>query len=148
MRLLRVIVAAGLALRAAGVYAQTLPAGPAEFAGGTIAVSGQVSATIGSRDDIAFFNYTDYEHNALRMFRFAASGRWRPNNRVAVLTDLRSEDAAGVGPTRCTCASGPWRACRSTCRPAASRRRSARSPAARTTRPTTRSSAIRSPIST
>ena len=54
--------------------AQTLPAGPIETANGTVTVGGAVSATFGGRDNIAFFNFTDYEHNALRMFRALAVG--------------------------------------------------------------------------
>lgn len=71
---------------------QALPAGPIETARGTVTITGEVTATVGSRDEDAFFNYTDYEHNALRMFRVSLSGMWRPNSRVAVLTEVRSED--------------------------------------------------------
>jgi hypothetical protein len=57
---------------------QVLPAGPIETARGTVTVSGEVTATAGAKDDTAFFNYTDYEHNALRMFRLSLSAMWRP----------------------------------------------------------------------
>jgi hypothetical protein len=72
---------------------QVLPAGPIETARGTVTIAGDVTATAGSRDDIAFFNYTDYEHNALRLFRVSLSGMWRPSRRLAFLTEVRSEDA-------------------------------------------------------
>src|SRR5918994_2172273 len=49
-----------------------------------VTVSGEATATLGARDDIAFFNYTDYEHNALRMFRVSLSGMWRPASRLSV----------------------------------------------------------------
>jgi hypothetical protein len=71
---------------------QSLPAGPIETARGTVTIAGEVTATFGSRDDEAYFNYTDYEHNALRMFRIALSGMWRPSSRFAFLTEVRSED--------------------------------------------------------
>jgi hypothetical protein len=71
---------------------QALPAGPIETAHGTVTITGDVTVTAGSRDDEAFFNYTDYEHNALRMFRVSLSGMWRPASRLAVLTEVRSED--------------------------------------------------------
>jgi hypothetical protein len=71
---------------------QALPAGPIETAGGTVTISGEVTATVGSRDELAYFNYTDYEHNALRMFRLSLAGMWRPNSRVAFLTEVRSEN--------------------------------------------------------
>jgi hypothetical protein len=71
---------------------QALPAGPIEVAHGTVTVTGEVTATVGSRDEEAYFNYTDYEHNALRMFRLSLAGMWRPNSRLAFLTEVRSED--------------------------------------------------------
>jgi hypothetical protein len=82
--------------------AQTLPSGPLELANGTVTLAAEVAATIGARDDAippdcppgcgAFFNYTDYQHNALRMFRVSFSGAWRPSRRFAFLTEVRSED--------------------------------------------------------
>jgi hypothetical protein len=63
-----------------------------------VTVSGEATATFGSRDDVAFFNYTDYEHNALRMFRVSLAGMWQPSARVAFLTELRSEDAQRIIP--------------------------------------------------
>jgi hypothetical protein len=63
-----------------------------------VTASGEVTATFGSRDDIAFFNYTDYEHNALRMFRVSLAGMWRPASRLAFVGELRSEDAQRVVP--------------------------------------------------
>lgn len=63
-----------------------------------VTVSGEATATIGSQDDDAFFNYTDYEHNALRMFRVALAAMWRPASRLAFLAEVRSEDAQDVVP--------------------------------------------------
>jgi len=77
---------------ALGLLLQALPAGPIETARGTVTIGGEITATVGPHDDEAFFNYTDYEHDALRMFRLALSGMWRPTPRVAVLTEVRSED--------------------------------------------------------
>src|SRR3954465_7322071 len=75
---------------------QALPAGPVETARGTVTITGEVTATGGPADTDAFFNYTDYENNALRMFRLSVSGMWRPTPRLAVLTDVRSEDFKDV----------------------------------------------------
>ena len=75
---------------------QALPAGPIETGRGTVTISGEVTATAGPKDDTAFFNYTDYEHNALRMFRLSLSGMWRPSPRFAFLTEVRSEDLQRV----------------------------------------------------
>jgi hypothetical protein len=82
----------------AAARAQGLPEGPITAARGTLSVGGEATVTVGSRDEVAFFNYTDYEHNALRMLRVSLSGMWRPLSRLAFLTELRSEDAQRVIP--------------------------------------------------
>ena len=71
---------------------------PAPAASAQVTVTGEVTATIGSQDDTAFFNYTDYEHNALRMFRVSLAGMWQPTSRLALLADVRSEDLQEVIP--------------------------------------------------
>ena len=71
---------------------QALPTGPIETARGTVTVTGEVTATFGGHDEDAYFNYTDYEHNALRLFRASLAGMWRPNSRLAFLTEFRSEN--------------------------------------------------------
>jgi hypothetical protein len=63
-----------------------------------VAISGEATVTLGSKDEIAYFNYTDYETNALRMFRLALAGMWRPTERLALLTEIRSENAENVVP--------------------------------------------------
>jgi hypothetical protein len=85
-------------LAPAGAYAQTLPEGPITTANGTVTVSGEVAATFGARDHSAYFNYTDYEHNALRMFRLSLAAMWRPGERIAFLTEFRSEDTEHLIP--------------------------------------------------
>src|SRR6266550_6309568 len=62
------LFAAGLAVALGGARAaaaQALPSEPVTLAGGRLTLSGDVSATAGSEDP-GFFNYTDYEHSALR----------------------------------------------------------------------------------
>src|SRR6058998_2289665 len=93
---------------AAGARAQGLPEGPITAARGTITVGGAVTATAGSRDETAFFNYTDYEHNALRLFRVSLSGMWRPSSRFAVLTEIRSEDLQRMIPYALYVRLRPW----------------------------------------
>jgi len=78
------------------LVAQMLPSGPVELARGTVTVGGEVTATIGAKDEIAFFNFTDYENNALRMFRASLSGMWRPTSQFAFVTEIRSEDLQRV----------------------------------------------------
>src|SRR5262249_8609165 len=77
---------------AAPAGAQTLPEGPVRAFDGRLLVSGEVVGTIGERDNIAFFTYTDYEHNVLRLFRVALSAAWQPVSRVALVAEVRSED--------------------------------------------------------
>src|SRR5262245_12789567 len=78
------------------LFAQTLPAGPATAFDGRLAAGAEVVATFGEQDESAFFNYTDYEHNVLRMFRVALSGSWRPFDRLAFVGELQSEDLTEV----------------------------------------------------
>ena len=87
---------------------QVLPAGPIETGRGTVTISGEVTATAGAQDDTAFFNYTDYEHNALRMLRLSLSGMWQPSPRFAFLTELRSEDLQRVIPYALYARVRPW----------------------------------------
>ena len=93
--------------------AQTLPAGPLELANGQVTVAADVTATFGSRDDRgtarpSYFNYTDYEHNALRMFRVSFTGAWRPSEHLAFLTELRSEDLEHLHPYAMFVRVRPW----------------------------------------
>src|SRR5436305_931296 len=87
---------------------QVLPAGPIETARGTVTITGEVTATAGSRDETAFFNYTDYEHNALRLFRVSLAGMWRPSRRVAFLTEVRSENTKRMIPYALYVRVRPW----------------------------------------
>jgi hypothetical protein len=87
---------------------QVLPAGPIETGRGTVTISGEITATAGPKDETAFFNYTDYEHNALRMFRLSLSGMWRPWPRFAVLTEVRSEDLQRMIPYALYVRVRPW----------------------------------------
>jgi hypothetical protein len=77
----------------AALLAVSAPPALAQVEIGGVAVSGEATLTIGSRDESAYFNYTDYDHNALRMFRLALAAKWSPVERLAFLTEIRSEDA-------------------------------------------------------
>ena len=77
---------------ARGVPAQVLPERPISLANGQVSISGEVTGSIGHPNDTGFFNYTDYEHDALQMLRLSISARWRPSERIALLTEVRSED--------------------------------------------------------
>ena len=86
------IVLAALFACPGRTLAQSLPAGPVRALDGQVLVNGEVVATIAAEDESAYFNYTDYEHNALRLFRLALAGSWQPARRLAFVGEVRSED--------------------------------------------------------
>ena len=95
MRLRVFCLLTALATAPAQARAQSWPDGPLvlELGGaGRLVIGGEASAAAGERDTTGFFNYTDYEHNTLRMVRLALAARWQPGARVAVLADIRSEN--------------------------------------------------------
>ncbi len=74
------------------VAAQPLPSAPIPIAGGTLVLSGEMAASIGSDDHPGYFNYTDYDRTSLRMVRLDLSASWTPRPRLAVLGELRTEN--------------------------------------------------------
>jgi hypothetical protein len=72
--------------------AQVLPSEPVTVAGGRVTVAGDVSAAFGSGDP-GFFNYTDYEHSALRMLRIDLGAVFNAGDHFAVLGELRTENS-------------------------------------------------------
>ncbi|HET9371919.1 MAG TPA: hypothetical protein VFO19_16785 [Vicinamibacterales bacterium] len=58
-----------------------------------LAVAGDLSAVIGPVDNDAFFNYTDYEQNALRLARLRLVAEWRPATRLSFVTEIRAESS-------------------------------------------------------
>jgi hypothetical protein len=85
-----------------------LPTGPVTTLDGRLSVGVEIVATIGDEDDVAFFNYTDYEHNVLRMMRLALSAAWRPAERVALVAEVRAEDFDTVRPYAAYVRVRPW----------------------------------------
>ena len=57
-------------LFAARASAQVLPTEPVSVAGGRVVFGGEVFVTFGKKDP-GWFNYTDYEYNALRNIRLS-----------------------------------------------------------------------------
>jgi hypothetical protein len=103
------MVLAGALCGAAPARAQVLPSEPIAFANGRVTVGGDVSATIGSNDP-GFFNYTDYEHSALRMVRIDVSAAVRMSSHFAVLGELRTENLGSVRPYALYVRIRPWTA--------------------------------------
>jgi hypothetical protein len=102
------VLASLLVLAAAPVVAQTLPSTPMSAFDGKLTAGAEVVATFGEDDDIAFFNYTDYEHNTLRMFRAALAASWRPASRVDLVGEIRTEDFGQVRPYAAYIRVRPW----------------------------------------
>jgi len=86
---------------------QTLPAGPMTFADSRVVVGGDVSASIAPTDP-GFFNYTDYEHTTLRMFRLALSGSLRASQRVTILGEVQTENVDRPRPYALYVRVRPW----------------------------------------
>jgi len=89
---LRAALVAAVALSGAGpARAQSLPSEPVSLAGGRVTIGGDISASI-APDDTGFFNYTDYEHSALRLFRVDLTTSLTLNPHFAVLAEIRDEN--------------------------------------------------------
>jgi hypothetical protein len=71
--------------------AQVLPSEPIALAGGHVTVAGDVTAAIAPADP-GFFNYTDYEHSALKLFRVDLSTSIALNPHFTLLGEIRDEN--------------------------------------------------------
>jgi hypothetical protein len=89
---LRAALAAAVALGSAGsAFPQVLPSEPIALLGGRVTIAGDVSAGI-APEDTGFFNFTDYEHSALRLFRVDFTTAVTLNPHFAVLGEIRDEN--------------------------------------------------------
>jgi hypothetical protein len=94
----------------ASAGAQDLPSAPVSLAGGRITLGTDMSISATPQDDDeAWFNYTDYEHNALRLFRLGVTADVRITDRVSFLTEIRSENGDAVTPYALYVRVRPWR---------------------------------------
>ena len=107
-KILSIAIALALLLRGAAL-AQGLPSEPVRLFDGRVTLGGEVAVTFGSKDDEAFFNYTDYERNTLRTIRVAASGVWQPVSRIAFLGEVRTDDFERIGAYAAFVRVRPWR---------------------------------------
>ena len=105
-----------LACTATIVGAQTLPSEPIEFGAGHVTVGGDVSATFSCAtpidascgEDAGFFNYTDYAHSALRLFRVDVSAAVKAGPHFTVLSQVRSENLDTAEPYALYLRVRPW----------------------------------------
>ncbi|HXD75661.1 MAG TPA: hypothetical protein VN628_18070 [Vicinamibacterales bacterium] len=103
-----VALAALTLLAACPAEAQVLPPSePIALAGGRVTVSGDVSASL-APEDTGFFNYTDYEHSALRLFRADLAGAFTINRHVSLLAELRDENIETFGAYAFYIRIRPW----------------------------------------
>ncbi len=105
----RLLLLLSFAATVGRVSAQPLPEGPIGAFDGRVVVRGEVIAAGSSADDIAYFNYTDYEHNALRMVRLGVSGVYRPASWLAFVGEVRSEDLQHPTAYAAYARVRPWR---------------------------------------
>ena len=87
--------------------AQTLPSEPIALADGRVTVSGDVSASFGSRDP-GFFDYTDYEHSALRLLRIDVSAAAKAGPHLSLLGEVRTENLGNVRTYALYARIRPW----------------------------------------
>lgn len=92
---------------AAGASGQSLPSEPIVLAGGRVTISGDVSASI-APDDPGFYNYTDYQHSALRLLRLDVSAMVKAGDHVAFLGEVRTENVDNPRPYALYVRIRPW----------------------------------------
>ncbi len=101
--------------------AEGLPSEPIVAANGRLTIGGDVSATYscaqsnepnsaGCTDDTGFFNYTDYENSALRMFRVDLTAAFRATDHLSLLAELRDENTGGPQAYGLYLRIRPWKA--------------------------------------
>jgi hypothetical protein len=90
--LLLSLAALAVPMPAAAQAAETPPAARPQ----RLLVGVDLAGIFGPTDSIGFFNYTDYEHNALRLARIQLSAEWRPRPFLSFVGQVRTEDADGV----------------------------------------------------
>jgi hypothetical protein len=100
-------------------HGQVLPTEPLTFGNGRLTIGGDVSATAscasvkGGSDacttDTGFFNYTDYQHSALRMLMVGVTAEVKAGERVAILGEFRSENGGAPNPYALYLRVTPWR---------------------------------------
>jgi len=87
--------------------AQSVPSEPVALAGGRVTIGADVSASFGG-DDPGFFNYTDYDHSALRTLRIDVTGAVNAGDHVTFLAELRTENIGEVVPYAFYVRIRPW----------------------------------------
>jgi hypothetical protein len=87
-----ILVVVAVATGAPPAAAQTRDE-PYSFARGRVTFGGEVAGMLAPEDDEAFFNYTDYERDALRMARLRLFTQWRVARPLSLVAEVRTENA-------------------------------------------------------
>ena len=113
-----VFLASMLAMTCADAEAQALPSEPLTFGTGWFTLGADVSATASCASvqgntshcttDTGFFNYTDYQHSALRMLIVGITSEVKAGDRVSVLAEIRSENGGLPDPYALYVRVRPW----------------------------------------
>jgi len=77
--------------------------------GGRLVVGGFASLSVGSHDP-GYFNYTDYEHDALRLGRLGLRASFRVGDRMTLLGEIRTENWDTIQPYALYVRVRPWAA--------------------------------------
>jgi hypothetical protein len=104
--LCRVILAIGCPVIAT---AQSVPSEPVRALDGRLVLSGEAAFTFSTPDNESYFNYTDYERNALQNLRLSLVGLWQPADRLAFVGELRTENFDGASAYAAYVRLRPWR---------------------------------------
>ena len=100
---------AAIAVAPGAARAQTqTPAPLYESSPRRLTFGGEITGILGPRDDDAFFNYTDYERNALRLVRIRLFGEWRLARPVSIVGELRTEAAEDIEAAALFVRWQPW----------------------------------------
>ena len=97
MALVRAGVLAALLLAAAAAASAQGTGPPYESARvAPVSAGAEFAGIVSPPDDIAFFNFTDYGSNALRVARLRLFGEWRPAAPLSFVGEVRIENARAV----------------------------------------------------
>ena len=107
-RFLAIVLVSSVAMMAPLPASGQLPSEPIRMLDGRLVLSGEAAVAVASSDNESYFNYTDYERNALRTVRLSLVGLWQPADRLAFVGELRSEDFDSAGAYAAYVRVRPW----------------------------------------
>lgn len=96
------------AVLAPAARAQGLREEPISIFDGRVILGGEAMAAFAPRDERAWFNYTDYEHDAMRVVRLALSATVRAGRRVSFLGEVQADNFDHVRPYAMFVRLRPW----------------------------------------